>query len=85
MHKGTAPPAGIAQKPAVRKWYAYLEDINEIMPITVHTKPGEYPAGFYTGQPVVVNMPQTGMVAMVLRTPKNWYAWEVRDSSGKLH
>ncbi|GAB0209970.1 mitochondrial enolase superfamily member 1 [Grus japonensis] len=31
--KGTAPPAGIAQKPTVRKWYAYLEGINDIMPI----------------------------------------------------
>ncbi|GAB0209413.1 pol-like protein ENS-3 [Grus japonensis] len=34
VRKGTAPPAGIAQKPTVRKWYAYLESINDIMPIT---------------------------------------------------
>jgi len=34
VHKGTAPPAGIAQKPTVRKWYAYLEAINETMPIS---------------------------------------------------
>ncbi|XP_071884738.1 uncharacterized protein [Anas platyrhynchos] len=34
VRKGTIPPAGIAQKPTVRKWYAYLEGINEIMPIT---------------------------------------------------
>lgn len=34
IHKGMVPPAGIAQKPEVRKWYAYLEGINEIMPIT---------------------------------------------------
>ena len=34
VHKGTAPLAGIAQKPTVRKWYTYLEGINEIMPIS---------------------------------------------------
>lgn len=34
VRKGTIPPAGIAQKPTVCKWYAYLEGINEIMPIT---------------------------------------------------
>lgn len=33
VHKGTAPPADIAQKPTVRKWCAYLQVINEIMPI----------------------------------------------------
>lgn len=32
--KGTSPHAGIAQKPTVCKWYAYLEGINEIMPVT---------------------------------------------------
>lgn len=32
--KGTAPHAGIAQKPTVCKWYTYLEGINEIMPVT---------------------------------------------------
>ena len=32
--KGTVPPAGIAQKPTVHKWYAYLESIHGIMPIT---------------------------------------------------
>ncbi|GAB0209671.1 pol-like protein ENS-3 [Grus japonensis] len=34
VRKGTAPPAGIAQKPTAREWYAYLESINDIMPIT---------------------------------------------------
>ncbi|PKU33329.1 solute carrier family facilitated glucose transporter member hypothetical protein [Limosa lapponica baueri] len=34
VRKGTAPPADIAQKPTLCKWYAYLEVINEIMPIT---------------------------------------------------
>ncbi|GAB0208996.1 pol-like protein ENS-3 [Grus japonensis] len=34
VRKGTAPPAGIAQKPTACEWYAYLESINDIMPIT---------------------------------------------------
>ena len=34
VRKGTEPPAGIALKPTVNKWYAYLEGINEIMPIS---------------------------------------------------
>ncbi|NXO54347.1 POL5 protein, partial [Aramus guarauna] len=34
VRKGTASPAGVAQKSAVRKWYAYLESVSEIMPIT---------------------------------------------------
>jgi len=41
--------------------------------------------GFYAGQPVLVKMPQTGTVALVLPKPKNLYAWEAKDSSGKLH
>ena len=28
------PPAGIAQKLTVCKWYAYLESIHDVMPIT---------------------------------------------------
>jgi len=34
IYTGTVPPAGTAQKPTVRKWYAYLESIHDIMPIT---------------------------------------------------
>jgi len=45
----------------------------------------EHPTGFYTGQAVLVKMPETGTVALVLTKPKNLYAWEAKDSSGKLH
>ncbi|KAK4811127.1 hypothetical protein QYF61_019758 [Mycteria americana] len=37
--KGTAPPEGVAQKPTVRKWYAYLTGVAENMQLTEgHTK-----------------------------------------------
>jgi len=45
----------------------------------------EHRTGFYGGQPVLVKMPQIGTVALVLTKPKNLYAWEAKDSSGKLH
>lgn len=66
------------------KMKAFCVSANTIAP-KVHTKPGEYPTGFYTGQPVLVKMPQIGTVAMVLTTPKNPYAWEAKDCSGKVH
>jgi len=37
--KGTAPPEGIAQKPTMRKWYAYLVGVADQMQLTEgHTK-----------------------------------------------
>jgi len=51
----------------------------------VDIKPGEHPTGFYAGQPLLVKIPQIGTVALVLTKPKHLYAWEVKDSSGKLH
>ena len=51
----------------------------------IHTQPGEYPTGFYAGQRVLVKMPQIGAVPMVLVTPKNPYAWEGKECSGKIH
>ncbi|KAK4810669.1 hypothetical protein QYF61_007469, partial [Mycteria americana] len=37
--KGTAPPEGVAQKPTVRKWYAYLTGVAENMQLSEgHTK-----------------------------------------------
>jgi len=37
--KGTAPPEGVAQKPAIRKWDAYLTGVAKNMQLTEgHTK-----------------------------------------------
>lgn len=32
--KGTAPPEGVAQKPTIRKWYAYLTGVAKNMQLT---------------------------------------------------
>ncbi|PKU33935.1 endogenous retrovirus group k member 18 pol [Limosa lapponica baueri] len=66
------------------KMKAFYVSANTIAP-KVHTKPGEYPTGFYIRQPGLVKMPQIGTVPMVLTTPKNPYTWEARDYSGKVH
>ncbi|GAB0208371.1 pol-like protein ENS-3 [Grus japonensis] len=66
------------------KMKAFCASATTLVP-KADVKPGEYPTGFYAGQPVLVKMPHIGPVAMVLTTPKNLYAWEAKDSSGKLH
>lgn len=50
-----------------------------------HIKIEKHPVGFSPGQPVLVKMPQIGIVPMILTTPKNPYAWEAKDCSGKIH
>lgn len=66
------------------KMKAFCASANVISP-KVHTKPEEHLTGLHTGQPVLVKMPQIGTVPMVLVTPKNPYAWEAKDCSGKVH
>ncbi|KAK4819789.1 hypothetical protein QYF61_011389 [Mycteria americana] len=67
--------------PKVKAFCVLTNTITQRVP----PKPGEYSTGFYTGQPVLVKMPQIGIVPMVLTTPKNPYAWEAKDCSGKVH
>ena len=62
---------------------AFCPSATTVLP-KADVKPGEHPTGFYAGQPTLVEMPQPGTIAMVLRTRKNLYAWEAKDCSEKL-
>ncbi|KAK4810552.1 hypothetical protein QYF61_004515, partial [Mycteria americana] len=55
--KGTAPPEGVAQKPTVRKWYAYLTGVAENMQLTEgHTKVSKLQVPINT-DPLVLQQP----------------------------
>ncbi|KAK4810748.1 hypothetical protein QYF61_007722 [Mycteria americana] len=55
--KGTAPPEGVAQKPTVRKWYAYLTGVAENMQLTEgHTKVSKLQMPINT-DPLVLQQP----------------------------
>lgn len=46
---------------------------------------GKFPTQLHSGQPVMVKLPQIGVVPLILTNQRGLYAWEAKDSSNRIH